>query len=227
MKRILFSPLALSSLVALGLVTSVGAQSVSFTFDSNAQNFLNFSWSSTGPAGSPGGACLQAPATVGGWTLGGSYNYYHEFDWVSGQQPVMQSIVASGLGRVSFDLMVDGTSFTPGVSGWYNMEVAGNSAGAHGWTQVGDIFGAGPWHNADDATLYMTHVDLSFAQVGWADPEDATGWFQLYFGGNSDASFPVKFYVDNVTCYTAVPEPSTFALAGLGAAALLIFRRRR
>ncbi|TAL01254.1 MAG: PEP-CTERM sorting domain-containing protein, partial [Verrucomicrobia bacterium] len=27
--------------------------------------------------------------------------------------------------------------------------------------------------------------------------------------------------------YTAVPEPTSFALAGMGAAALLIFRRRK
>jgi len=31
----------------------------------------------------------------------------------------------------------------------------------------------------------------------------------------------------NLAAYTAVPEPATFALAGLGAAALVIFRRRK
>ncbi len=41
---------------------------------------------------------------------------------------------------------------------------------------------------------------------------------------NSDGAVPVNFYLDNVVC--AIPEPGMFALAGLGAAALLIFRRK-
>lgn len=40
---------------------------------------------------------------------------------------------------------------------------------------------------------------------------------------------PSDFFMANFTGFTigAVPEPATFALAGLGAAALLIFRRRK
>jgi len=40
---------------------------------------------------------------------------------------------------------------------------------------------------------------------------------------------PTDFYMYNFSTFTiqAVPEPATFALAGLGAAALLIFRRRK
>ena len=38
----------------------------------------------------------------------------------------------------------------------------------------------------------------------------------------------VQSMMDNVTLnVTPIPEPSTFALAGLGLAGLLIFRRRR
>jgi hypothetical protein len=226
MKRIIIPQTVLAAAAAFGLVASASAQPLVFTFDSSAQNFQNFSWSSTGPAGWSGGAAIQSPAINGGWTLGGSYNYYHEFDWASGEQPIMQTLAASGLGHLSFDLILDGTSFPNDTGGvWYSIEIAGNSAGANGWTQIEKLTGDA-WHNQGDTTLYSYHCDYTFAQLGWADPEDATGWFQLYFGSNSDSAHPVNFYIDDVTCY-AVPEPSTLVLAGLGVAGLLIFRRRK
>ena len=209
----------------VGLCASASAQPLVFTFDTGAQNFQNFTWSSTGPAGWSGGACIQALATTGGWTLGGTFNYYHEFDFASGQQPIMQALSASGAGHVSFDVLLDGTSFPNNTGTWYSIIAAGNSAGATGWTQISDITGSGLWRNSGDTSLLSTHVDLTFTQLGWNDAADATGWFQLYFGANSDAAHPMDFYIDNVTVY-AVPEPSTLALAGLGAAALLISRRR-
>jgi hypothetical protein len=210
--------------LGVALALSANAQ-LNYTFDTDAQGFQNFTWSAAGPAGWSGGAALQATPAVGGWTLGGSFNFMNEFNFASGAQPVMQALSASGNGRISFDVIVDGSSFNPGVANWYNINIAGNSAGANGWTQVDSVTGAA-WHNADDNTTYSTHVDLSFAQTGWANPEDATGWFQIYFGANSAGDFPVKFYIDNFTAY-AVPEPSAFALAGLGAMALLGMRRRK
>ena len=214
-----------SIIAAIGLVASVRAQPIIFNFNTDAQNFQNFAWSSAGPAGWSGGASIKSPATVGGWTLGGSFNYRHEFDWASGQQPAMQSIAASGLGHLSFDLLLDGTSFPSDAGGvWYSINIAGNSGGANGWTQIDKLTGDA-WHNQGDAALYSTHHDFTFVQLGWANPEDAAGWFQIYFGANSDGARPVNFYVDNVQVYI-IPEPSTFALAGLAAAAFSIFRRR-
>jgi hypothetical protein len=221
------SLLSIKHLVAAATIAAVTAQAsaqLSYTFDTDAQGFQNFVWSASGPTGWSGGAAVQAPAAVGGWTLGGSFNFGKEFNWPD--QITMQTLSSGGNARLSFDLIVDGSSFTPGVAGWYNINIAGNSGGANGWTQVDSVTGAA-WHNADDNTAYSTHVDLSFAQLGWQNTEDATGWFQIYFGANSGAAFPVKFYVDNLTAAAPVPEPSTFALAGLGSLACLIFRRRR
>lgn len=218
MKRRIF----LSIGVSLSLLLNARAD-LSYTFDEDAQDFQNFSWSATGPSGWSGGAALQATPSSGGWTLGGSFNYLKEFSWPD--QVEMQSLAASGQGRLSFDLILDGSSFTPGVANWYNVNIAGNSAGANGWTQFEKLSGDA-WHNADDNALYSTHVDVSFAELGWADPEDATGWFQLYFGANSADDFPIQFYIDNVTAY-AVPEPSALALGFAGVMALAGWRRRQ
>jgi len=53
-------------------------------------------------------------------------------------------------------------------------------------------------------------------------------WSQATGGGGTPASLPVSTYTKftGVTL-TPVPEPTTIALAGLGAASLLLFRRRK
>jgi PEP-CTERM motif len=54
-------------------------------------------------------------------------------------------------------------------------------------------------------------------------------YFQLLVVANSGGSLVggnQQYYIDNIQVST-VPEPASFALAGLGAAALLIFRRRK
>ena len=53
----------------------------------------------------------------------------------------------------------------------------------------------------------------------------AIGAIAISTSANSDGAVPVDFFLDNVSGYM-VPEPFPLALAGLGAAALLIFRRR-
>lgn len=221
MKQISISKILLAAVAAVGLVASANAQPISHTFDTGLQGWENMAWSATGPAGWSGGASLQAPATVGGWTLGGSFNYRHEFSYANDNEQVkMQAIAATGLGHISFDVVMDGTSFPVNDGVWYQLNVAGNSSGANGWTQVG--LAAPGWRNAGDTSLLSLHYDLTFAQLGWADAEDLTGWFQFYVGGNSDGAKPFNFYLDNVY---VIPEPSVLALAGLGAA-LLIFRRK-
>jgi len=81
-----------------------------------------------------------------------------------------------------------------------------------------------------------THTGRGF----WLTPTPMYGWYGISTVGNNILLAPSGGPYNsvwgtansgliqgiNLNCYW-VPEPSTFALAGLGAAALLVFRRRR
>ena len=208
---------------AVGLCASASAD-LTYTFGTDVEGFQNVSWQATAPVGWSGIPTVKQTHTAGGWQM----LLTKEFSWGPGggnanQQLEMQALANQGANaHLAFDLMVDGTSFPAGVSTWYNFNVVGNSDGSAGWTQRENLFTISGWHNADDPTLLTMHIDQPFSYFGW-QPGDT--WFQFWTGSNSDGAAPVNFFLDNVTAY-AVPEPSLFAVAGLGAAALLIFRRK-
>ena len=186
------------------------------------------------------GGEVQHTGTTGGWNLGGTGPKF-EFGWPS--QSVMQQW-AQGLmsnptgARIAFDVYVtDDWSFNVGTWAdwdWYQLHIAFNSEG--GWKQdPNGIDGkASSWggnydrswdtsivsspHGGND---HVMHVDVTFADAGFTA---SSTWFQIFFGSNSGGDDAVQFFVDNIHVYA--PEPSTLALAGLGAAAMLIFRRR-
>lgn len=213
--------IALGALCLTG--TIVARADLTYDFLSDAQGFQNVTWQATDPAGwsgSPG--TVKQSHTAGGWQM----LMTKEFSWGAGggdanQQTAMQALANSGEARLKFDVMVNGSSFPSGVAGWFQFSVVGNSDGSAGWTQTQNIFTASGWHNADDQTLVSMHFDMPFSSFGW---QAGDTWFQFYTGANSDAAFPVNFYLDNVVAY--VPEPSSFALLALGGVALLLRRRR-
>ncbi|MGC3956740.1 MAG: PEP-CTERM sorting domain-containing protein [Verrucomicrobiota bacterium] len=207
-------------LALLGVVSATSARAdFSITFDSGP---LSSEWSgaaawSAGPGGWAGGGALQTTHTTAGWQ---GWTPTVNFDWGSGHQPDMINLATAGNGRLAFDILVDGSTFALGVSDWYQVSMAANSGG--GWTQLDGLVNG--WHDQNDNNLYVTHVDKSFAELNWVP---GTGWFQLNFAANSGAS-PVRYYLDNVQVYSVtVPEPASFALAGLSSVALLLARRRR
>lgn len=215
---------AYSLLRTLGLLGIVGTQSaladLYYSFDTGPEDFQNVIWSG-GPVGWAGGPAIKQTHGVGGWQM----QLTKEFAWSAGggsanQQLEMQALANLGANaRFAFDVMVDGTSFPAGAATWFQFNVVGNSDGPAGWTQNQDLFTPAGWHNADDPTLLVLHVDQPFSYFGW-QPGDS--WFQFWTGANSEV--PVNFYLDNVTAY-AVPEPSVLGLAALGFT--LGLRRRR
>ncbi|MCS7091312.1 MAG: hypothetical protein RMN51_02530 [Verrucomicrobiota bacterium] len=194
-----------------------------YTFDSGAEGFQNVVWRPSAPGGWTGGATIQQNHTAGGWQ-----NFLtKEFSWGPGggaanQQLTMQALANYGaLARISFDVMIDGGSFPPDISGWFQLTIVGNSDGAAGWTQRANQFTPAGWHNANDSQLITMHIDQPFSWLGW-EPGDT--WFQLWTGANSPENMPVNFYFDNVRLYV-VPEPSLLAYLALGWAVALLRRR--
>jgi len=146
--------------------------------------------------------------------------------------PAATGIGASTAGAGNLKMLVSGGS--SGAS-WVNF---GTSAATKGYAAVGT-----------DKTRVLTDVNYSSSAmlqlVAWTG--NATDWASAYAAALQDPTLLVGWSATwNVTTTTGpidtgfaintgmagftiqpIPEPATMALAGLGAAALLIFRRRK
>jgi len=211
-------PKILLTVAATMAFAAAASANLVYTFDTDVEGFSGVTWQPTSPTGWPGIPTVQQNHTAGGWQM----VMTKEFSWTPGggvpiQQVEMQNLANTGGAYLGFDVMAGFNSFPPGVPTWYQLWIVGNSDGAAGWTQSQLI---DAYQNPGQGDLRTWHFVLPFSALGW-QPGDT--WFQFWTGANSDAAVPVNFYLDNVVAF--IPEPSIFALAGLGVA-LLIFRRR-
>ena len=102
------------------------------------------------------------------------------------------------------------------------------------------FFGDGNTTITMPATSDGEHIAVQL--IAWYDPTGSTTFSQAYYGGFNvgwssimnlrlaSGADPALTEADGFLGFTVhpnIPEPSTFALAGLGAAALLIFHRRK
>lgn len=154
-------------------------------------------------------------------------------------------LFADGNGDIT--ISYDGNTYSDGWSA--DVDRLGLSTDPGVWTAVGDWqsqVAGGDWDNANPGTamvslgggIYEFSTTLSPGSYLWkavvSGSWDSISWDSRSVG-TADWAFTtdavndtVIFRVDSLTgvAQTVVPEPTTFALAGLGLAALLTARRR-
>jgi len=99
-----------------------------------------------------------------------------------------------------------------------------NAVGPGGTAQVEILAWTGTFGDWNSALAAGTGL---FAWTGSALSGGQLSWSQLTGNGNTVAAQVPPSGAVNQLVFQTIPEPSTFALAGLGAVALLIFRRRK
>jgi hypothetical protein len=206
----------------LTIAALAGATALSFgqgqiTFNNTATTQISTNSAVSGPATGPtagalGGfvyALFAAPSTVNSqtgvndvnWTFTGVYATNSAgVGRLVGGQPTLPSPYASG------------TTFNFLVRGW------SSNVGGQDWNSV---------------RVYMTGIQAGGNASGNGQYFGTSGIATVLVGGNPLPSATLFGTAPGTTIQgftlglLPVPEPSTFALAGLGAAAMLIFRRRK
>jgi hypothetical protein len=213
MKRVLLT------VVATAAAVSVFAQGTVQFINSSAANGVNAKiygpesgnyLSKTGntTAGTPAGT-----QTYTGAALAGS-GYLAQVLAAPGAGAAESSLVAAASAAVSFRTGTGAGYFAPN-SGATLSNVA-KDAGVATIQVVA-------WDNSSG--LYST---WALASNAWRNGLIAAGRSTLFNVSNIGGDFNTAPYLVGLTSFNfGVPEPSTMALAGLGAAALLIFRRRK
>lgn len=159
------------------------------------------------------GNSFTVPASYSGWTV----NTLLERD--------PRSFMDANTTTLSLDVYSDWAN----PNGW---GVYGNTINLilnyqGGWTTVGPTSGSLVNGSFQTLTFDLTPYAATITAPGLSYSSLSIAWFVGTWAGGGDGldNGTQTFAVDDIFTVQAVPEPSTFALAGIGLAGLLIFRR--
>jgi len=182
-----------------------------------AQGYIDLSW--TGGSGITVGSPSNPSSQHQGWFTGSDYS--------------LQAYMASGTGQAE-------SSLSP-IASLRTTFLGGPTSATGGPTTDGaGLFASATFANTGFAVGAADTIQIRV----WYDPNHNTTYDQAFALGlntgksglltitPADQTSPSAPSLDTAgmqafSVSTPVPEPSTFALAGLGAAAMLIFRRRK
>lgn len=189
----------------------------SFSTDASTVNGLG---NSTSPGGAGTSGSLLIAAGVTGWTDVATLPGLNSFAAISAVDPgyANDGVAVAATGNIYLDYS------SPNNVGYFQMGVLLGYAGNGYWPPV----------------FSSSTTDLGFTDPNGLEVYRATIPYSIAAGGagsmggigvgimvNTDRTGANAFYVDNISVSASpVPEPGTMALAAMGGAALLFFRRR-
>jgi len=187
-----------------------------------AQGNIAFSWFNSA-GGTPGGVQVGSPSNpssqLQGWYVAGDYS--------------VEAYMANGAGQTEASLAPIAATRTVFIGGATTTASGSPATDGSGLIQgpVADTgFAAGGQATIEVRAWYDPNHNTTYEAALAAGVN--TGKSTLYNINLTTSTDPTIQSLDSInfqafTVATPVPEPSTFALAGLGAAAMLIFRRRK
>ncbi len=187
-----------------------------------SQGYINFTYTgNTFTTGLQVGANSNPSSQQPGWYLGNDYSVEAYMAAGNGAAEGSLSAVAASLIAMGFQALPTSAAGGPGTDGSGLFQGGAVNTGlaiGPGTIQVRVWYN--PNHNMDYASAAASGVNNGKSAL-----------YNITTVANSDPTIKslddVGLAAFTVSGTSVIPEPSTFALAGLGAAAMLIFRRRK
>jgi hypothetical protein len=195
------------------LSLTAGVLSVATMYGQGRVNFNNQSTFNTADAITIGAQNMGAVGGLAGQGIGGD-KYSVQLRWAAGTITTQAAFDAAVTAGTTSAIFTGPTVFLANT---------GPLANFSGFFDAGTVANVG----APGTFTMQTWAWYSVGNPNWQTATGNKGASQLFTVNVTAAPTPVNATVFPGFTVVSIPEPSTFALAGLGAAALLLFRRRK
>lgn len=211
----------LSTVFAVAAATGLQAQVIG-----DFEGSLDAGWLVTAGSGTP----------VTTWSSSGNYSLQltpggSGFSWALQFNDTPTAAKLASTHYLQFDVYWDSAEWLPDNSGaWVRWDIASLNSDASGWGQITDSEITDPanpsfpgsWDPQNWGSTHQRTLTYDFTGLGYSTAGASWAQFNVSYNfGGADTTG--NFYIDNVQL-VPVPEPSTFALVGLGG--LLLAARR-